>query len=354
MEVTEIRTNMRLPKGKRCLGLGQKVLITGPSWSGKTSILQSLQLALTGEVYDFGGRDMAKSVKAAKLLRATCPPEAKELDIEVNLTMDKLFHEFAWKLGDTAKVNWRKSGDCPDITFPVEEALGLGGGSPLTLAKYFFKWFVIDCEEPDYQSLHLGVPKQREMESGKRLLAVMEHVRKKAYSAKKELEKLKGFPEEVRLAPLYASKIDHLAKQLKMFTDVQFACQETVFRHVWFGIDLIEKCINNKLPIWFGKCSLQLDPDKQKLTVALTRKELTREVFSGGEWSVLAIGIALAAVQYQSIEHKVIITLPDRGYDKGTFLRIATWLKQYEVCTWLVTTHQYQTPIDGYSVIDLW
>ena len=142
--VKTIETNIKHPGGIKVNTLTPRVFLTGSNGSGKTAILNALQLALTGEAHDLGIKDKAKT---STLLRHLLPEGEEELYARVELvaigvtSSDHAIYTFEWALvpGKKAKRSIPKDAPKPRLLIPeVEAALK---GTKQTMLRFLTKYF---------------------------------------------------------------------------------------------------------------------------------------------------------------------------------------------------------------------
>ena len=354
MHVTSLATNMRLPHPVVHTELSSKVCIVGRSWSGKTNLIQSLQLALTNAAYDFGGRDATRSVKSPALIRQVMGPQAEEIAITAVFGSQP----YLWKVGTSGKVAWNPPSAFQSVCFPVERALALSGSAAATVQKYLFEHFVCLLNEtiPDYEGFDLGVVRRSSsLKLGRFrnthvLLDVLEHLRKTLAVKKKTL---KALEDQLRTA-IVSNIVQQMAheqckKQIEQLLRVSGRCWEIIQQELQVRIKNINQEINTYLPSWFGSIDLDLTSGK----VVLTRDNIPRTILSGSEWAILGFAIALAATKSNETQEFCVFTLPDRSYDAETFTDILRWIRSFPICAWITTTHGSQVVPSGYSVIIL-
>tara|TARA_S200002703_G_scaffold12855_1_gene11381 strand:+ start:1243 stop:2622 length:1380 start_codon:yes stop_codon:yes gene_type:complete len=146
--ITDIQTNIKFP-GSLCLsGLSKNLFISGPNGSGKTALINALELALTGEARDLGGRDKAKS---SKILEGLLHPHEDSLFAVV-------------KLSDGRSASWvMERGKRPkhqpvdgDVHFLLPELLGALKGSKAVTARFLVNYFGRDWDYGPIDQIRLG------------------------------------------------------------------------------------------------------------------------------------------------------------------------------------------------------
>jgi|15BtaG_2_1085339.scaffolds.fasta_scaffold09058_2 energy-coupling factor transporter ATP-binding protein EcfA2 len=199
--ITDIQTNIKFP-GSVCLSeLTPHIFLSGPNGSGKTALLNAVELALIGEVRDVGGRDRAKS---STLLADLLHPSEETLFAVVSLN-------------DGRKATWvMERGKRPvhtpldgNVHFLMPEVMNALKGSKAVTARFLIKYFGADVgfDEINYGAfadLQIGTSKRRAtFAPHERLLAIEEASRKaatahttEARALKVALEKLGGTSEK--------------------------------------------------------------------------------------------------------------------------------------------------------------
>jgi len=131
--ITGIHTNIKFPSSIVINNLSHHVLVTGANGSGKTALLNAVELALTGEARDIGGRS---SSRTGSILSNLIPPGESNLFSYVTFS-------------DGTEASWvLERGKRPKHTPPphktvliMKEILGALGGSKLTIARFLIRYF---------------------------------------------------------------------------------------------------------------------------------------------------------------------------------------------------------------------
>jgi len=146
--ITDIQTNIKFP-GSVCLsGLSENIFISGPNGSGKTALINAVELALTGEARDLGGRDKAK---ASSVLQGLLHPDEDSLFAVVKLSNGKTA---SWVM-ERGKRAVHQPVEGP-VHFLLPEILGALKGSKAVVARFLVKYFGRDWEYGDLGQILLG------------------------------------------------------------------------------------------------------------------------------------------------------------------------------------------------------
>lgn len=184
--VERLVTNLKTTDGRpKTLDLGPKTLIVGPNGSGKSSIQQSLQLALLGSADDLLGR---VAVKDNGLLMSMVSAERLSVHAKTSTEQDFVF---------IAKDGGRPSHDTAgDAVLPLHTVREVLEGSPATARKAFLAWAAAGVSAKDVAEMVPSVyaAKYTDISSavgrGKNpvdaLLATLEYVGKRQRDATKE------------------------------------------------------------------------------------------------------------------------------------------------------------------------
>lgn len=139
--ITKIETNIKHPGGITHVGLEPHMLLIGDNGSGKTALLNAIELALTGEAHDLGGRD---SAKATVLLQSLIPEGEDELYSII--TFDgQASVEWRMQRGKKPTVNW--DFQILKTHFLMDEVSEALTGSLLTTVRFLMKYF---GDEPEF------------------------------------------------------------------------------------------------------------------------------------------------------------------------------------------------------------
>jgi len=141
--VKTIETNIKHPGGIKVNTLTPRVFLTGSNGSGKTAILNALQLALTGEAHDLGIKDKAKT---STLLRHLLPEGEEELYARVDLVnttenATTSTYTFEWTLVPGKKAKRTRPKDAPEPRLLIPEAEAALKGTKQTMLRFLTKYF---------------------------------------------------------------------------------------------------------------------------------------------------------------------------------------------------------------------
>ena len=151
--VKTIETNIKHPGGIKIDTLTPRVFLTGSNGSGKTAILNALQLALTGEAHDLGIKDKAKT---STLLRHLLPEGEEELYAKVDLIDigelgGYLTHTFEWSLVPGKKAKRSIPNDAPETRLLIPEVEAALKGTKQTMLRFLTKYFGSQDIQAGYQ-----------------------------------------------------------------------------------------------------------------------------------------------------------------------------------------------------------
>ena len=132
MRITRVETNIKRAESI-IIDINEKgCLIVGPNGSGKTSILNAIELALTGEAMDLG---VKKAAKSSTILRYLRHEHADTVYANVYLEDGSVFK---WSLGASGGVK-RSIPEGYVVCFPLREAYDALAGGRETVLKYLTK-----------------------------------------------------------------------------------------------------------------------------------------------------------------------------------------------------------------------
>ena len=142
-----------------------KVLLVGGNGSGKTTFINSVELALTGEAHDLGARDSAKASTLLSQLIKT-----GEHDGACSLKITYLDQQGEWSISrDRAAKHFTTD---LSVVKPVQDAMAALKGSRVKTLEYLYALIPTNCRTPD------------------NLLDTISKTRKNANSAAAEVKKL--------------------------------------------------------------------------------------------------------------------------------------------------------------------
>lgn len=215
--VTRVVSNLKSDlKDPWEIEIGQKTLIVGSNASHKSSVTQSVELALTGSVDDVVGRT---AVKSPDLLLTMVPGDT--LTCTATLSTEQV-------CGYTIKAGKRpKSAAFSQDTLPLRQVREALTGSALTARRAFVQWVAAHISEQDVldllpKTLHKRFKQLADEESSAidNLLHVLDYVSGKQRDAAREakgaaliVEELEGTLTDVPDEELIAT----LASQLRQF-----------------------------------------------------------------------------------------------------------------------------------------
>ena len=181
-----VTSNLKSPDGQSwTANLAQRTLIVGSNASHKSSILQAIELALTGAVDDVVWRSV---VRDAALLGTMAPGDVLESKVELSNGAVHQFRIESGKRPPGANFN--------DGVLPIRQVREAVAGSPATARKIFLPWLAGDLTDADLLA-HIPAALHNKfkdllqhMSQGKSkteaLLAIEEYAGKQQRSASKE------------------------------------------------------------------------------------------------------------------------------------------------------------------------
>lgn len=138
--IRTIKTNIKSGSDELIV-VGPKTLLHGPNESGKSTIVEAIQLALTGGVYGVLFKD--KIVKSGSQL---CGLGDGDLYAEIEMEDGE---QMRWDLSPGSKPT--SAGYGPGV-FPIAELHNVLKGSPATIRKFFFRIFGEDISGNDLEA----------------------------------------------------------------------------------------------------------------------------------------------------------------------------------------------------------
>ena len=184
--IQTVKSNLKSPDGQSwTANLAQRTLIVGSNASHKSSVLQAIELALTGAVDDVVWRSV---VRDAALLGTMAPGDVLESKVELS---NGAVHQFRVEAGKRPPgANFK------DSVLPIRQVREAVAGSPAVARKIFLPWLAGDLTEADllahvpaalhskFKDLlqHIGQGKSKT----EALLAIEEYAGKQQRSAAKE------------------------------------------------------------------------------------------------------------------------------------------------------------------------
>jgi hypothetical protein len=170
--ITDIQTNIKFP-GSVCLsGLSPHIFISGGNATGKTALMNAVELALTGEVRDIGGREKAKS---GAILEGLMHPSESSLFAVVKLSNG---HTASWVMERGKRpVHQPLPGN---VHFLLPEIMGMLKGSKAVVARFLVKHFGHNAEVPSVDYGSFGESFAHEKLSATQLLIKVEEASRKA------------------------------------------------------------------------------------------------------------------------------------------------------------------------------
>ena len=317
------------------------VLISGKNGAGKTTIINTVELALTGAVSDIAGRGEIRNAKMLDAFRCVTSPH-DELFAEVWLSDDTYAR---WTLKD-GKIQWKRP-DTPwaSLFSDVEEALfsakTLSGGFERAI-RWLYDNFIdgdrllaVDPPEAPVETVDRFVAFARQFADVarvERLTAIADAAKSSAAAHKKEAD---GLARAVAVLHAHAPKAEGvgvLEAQRDVARTEQLICaavqeyaNEWMARCVRFHREALEQEINRNA-LAMAQVSLYVEADT--FWVALKDAEgadTQRTTAPSGAQTVAAIAaIATAASARRNVE--TLLVVPDRWYDAQVLRELFTLL----------------------------
>jgi len=172
--ITSISTNIKFPNSIVVKNLDQHIFLTGDNGTGKTALINAVELALVGEAYDLGGRDKARS---ASILVQLIPPGETNLYSYVTFSDGT---EASWVMERGKRPVHNPPPTC--INFLMSEIMAALSGSKLVTARFILKYFSATRLYP--------IGETKAMVSAQEFLAREEKVRKRLNTWKTEVKYL--------------------------------------------------------------------------------------------------------------------------------------------------------------------
>ena len=138
--ITSIHTNIKFANSIVVKNLEEHIFVTGDNGTGKTALINALELALTGTAYDLGGRDKARS---GTLLAELIPSGENSLYSYVTFS-DGTEASWVMERGKRAVHNPPPV----EATFLMPEIMGALAGSKLVSARFILRYFSGDATYP--------------------------------------------------------------------------------------------------------------------------------------------------------------------------------------------------------------
>jgi len=345
-KITRVRSNL-----KRILDVeldAHHVLIVGDNGAGKTSLLNSIELALTGAVRDIAGRDEIRNTAMLAQLKSDQASARDSLFAEVEFDDGSYAR---WELSPAGKVKWTKPQHTPLFLYPlVEEALftakTLTGGHAKAV-RFLYDYFatetfvqVVPMPEVDAMVRDRFVDfvrQHKELPRVERLPAATDTARGAARQFKREAQ---AFQTAVEALRQYASSNTTAIVELEVLaSEAEHARAEceaaAAFGESWMTeiVMAMNAKITEQVSAFLpGGFDFDLVLDETTASVGYLCDQHGRVTPSGAQTVLLAAAVAAAAASHKG--GFCVLVTPDRYYSPNT-LRALFKLEDVPVTTFI-------------------
>ena len=376
MYITRIETNIRTPGGVTYDDLSPKVFITGPNGAGKTSIMNAIELALTGEAHDLGGRDKAKT---AAVLEGLIPDGEDRAYAYISLSNGTTAH---WEMERGKRPSRATHGSVVKTYFLQPEVQAALTGSKATTLRFLGRYF-LSGEIGQEPNLGTWSTVATDLPLNERLLTVEEAARKSASSHASEaralaaaLDQLGGtdVPEKTIMASAIVTLVKFQLKHsltscgvcgsdvtLKQLTERGHKAQELVGEATFSGhiaalqnahalavhrtteakkvaahcLEMLEVLINSRQKFITTEINrhraakippISFKMEKSRIVFGFDSKEF-HPMVSGAEYILLSTALGAAAAGQLPFSALKVITTPDKALDFESLTALLKALK---------------------------
>ena len=198
--IVRLKSNLKSQTGEWSVDLGQHTLIIGPNGGHKSSIVQAVELALTGAVDDIAGRTGVRDARS--LLSASSGPTLTATVFLDDDTRARFFVE----QGEDGKTKKPQRTGAEGSVLPLREIRAALSGS--MGYKAFFPWVcaridddaILDTLTQSFHAKYLDIQEAvgRKLATPQKLIAVLEYVAKQGRSIAAEAKTLDKVLESLR------------------------------------------------------------------------------------------------------------------------------------------------------------
>lgn len=349
MRITRIETNIKNSElGQRGLDItGNSCILAGMNGSGKTALINAVELALSGEARDLGPRDSAKS---STLLRGLIPPGSDTAYAKVTLDNGSIFE---WSVSRSGGVK-KHAPPGIKVCFPLREASDAISSSKDKAIRYLYrlspgyKKSVLDEIDLIKKKAAAARTTSKELETTIKLLSL--HKTRIGYSTgalpsvqgklREELVQIKAEHEAASLS--YKRKLEALSDIVE--NNSAEICYK-INKHIPESTNRRVSLIITATEAKFGWMSLYSELKNGSFQTC--ESDGTPLPFTSGAETIiltLALGLAHTAEIKSKDEILVVLTPPDRSLDMSTLMTLASTPVAIDSAT--VSSHSFiQTTI---------
>lgn len=340
MKATQLVTNLTRSASKTYT-VEDKLVVSGPPASGKTTIIHAMQLALSGEAHEFGARDAAKAKRMVMSLKHPSAANAHSI----------LHFE------DGTKAVWRdgkREGTAPLYRFIVPEVYGFMASSPIKFYTFLYQNLLPQEDAERLLSDLRGelatfvsrMPQKTAYERFFAAVTMLSSLKRESSTKVKNLEiaidTIDEFDEFSQNRPLLlerrAAEVSKGAQAKSLLADAVNTMSENCRTY----LNHTEETINSYLTKIEGVPDLcvRIEAGKTPTIGRWLQDKVLVPASSGSETARIAaaIGCAVAEIQRNS---RIAVVLPDRGLTSEVAAGIAKSL-DHARCMVIIQTCEFK------------